>query len=52
MKMGYASQLREMGLISTSFLPNVLGLLNVYDGQGKPFSMEHWKVNEYYVQRE
>ncbi len=49
--MNYASQLRDMNIISSSFLPTMFELLGLYGGRKKPFQLELWEVQEYYVQR-
>ena len=48
--MGYANQLRNMDLVDTVFLPCILDLLDLHGGQGRPFRLEMWSVEEYFVQ--
>lgn len=50
--MGYGAQLRDLELIGTNFVPTVLGILNVVGGGRRPFALEPWSVEEYFVQRE
>ncbi|EJD05481.1 uncharacterized protein FOMMEDRAFT_103536 [Fomitiporia mediterranea MF3/22] len=49
-KIGYATQLRNLDLIGSNFLPFIFDLLEVYRGRGKPFPLEQWSVEEYFVQ--
>ncbi|KAI5116021.1 hypothetical protein M0805_005027, partial [Coniferiporia weirii] len=48
-KMGYAAQLRDLDLIESNFLPNILDLLDIYSGRSKPFNLEMWSIEEYFV---
>lgn len=48
--MGYATQLRDLDLIGSSFLPSIFDLLAVYGGRNRSFSLEHWSVDEHYLQ--
>lgn len=50
--MGYAGQLRDLGLIELSFLPFIFDLLDVSSVRNKSFPLEMWSVEEFYVQRE
>ncbi|KAL5521576.1 hypothetical protein ACEPAF_2324 [Sanghuangporus sanghuang] len=49
-KMSYATQLRDLDLIGSSFLPFIFDLLELYGGRSRPFPLEAWSVEEYYVQ--
>ncbi|KAL5514390.1 hypothetical protein ACEPAG_2478 [Sanghuangporus baumii] len=49
-KMSYATQLRDLDLIGSSFLPFIFDLLELYGGRSRPFPLETWSVEEYYVQ--
>ena len=49
--MGYAAQLRDLELISSNFVPTILGILNVIGGGARPFALDPWSVEEYYAQR-
>ncbi|THH03871.1 hypothetical protein EW145_g5943 [Phellinidium pouzarii] len=49
-KIGYATQLRDLNLISSNFLPIILELLEITGGRSKSFSIDIWSVEEYFVQ--
>ncbi|KAG8896139.1 hypothetical protein FRB99_009054, partial [Tulasnella sp. 403] len=44
----YLEQLRNLDLVSTSFVPKLLSLLKVTDGR-KPFPVEPWAVDEFHL---
>lgn len=48
-KASYIDQLRNLDLISASFMPTVLGLLNLDQGSSKVFRLEPWTIDEFYV---
>ncbi|KAI3605699.1 delta 9-fatty acid desaturase [Moniliophthora roreri] len=45
----YVDQLRNLEIISTHFIPTILGLLGVDRGIPKAFKLDVWAVEEYYV---
>lgn len=51
-KSGYIEHLRRLDLISNHFLPQVLGILGLYNGISKAFKLDIWAVDEYFLDRE
>lgn len=50
MRSAYVEQLRDLGIISTYFIPNILDLLHLTEGIGRAFKLDPWAVEEFYVQ--
>lgn len=48
-KSGYISHIRNLDIIATHFVPNILNLLELYDGVKKAFRLDFWAVDEYYI---
>ena len=48
-KSGYIQHLRNLDIVATHFIPNVFGLLDLYDGTKKAFKLEMWSVDEFYM---
>lgn len=46
---GYVQHLRNLDIVATSFVPNILGLLDLYDGAKKAFKLDMWSVDEFYM---
>ncbi|TDL24483.1 hypothetical protein BD410DRAFT_785971 [Rickenella mellea] len=49
-KMGYASQIRDLGIIATNFLPTIFASLDLYSGRSRAFQLDIWAIDEYYIQ--
>lgn len=49
--MGYGNHLRDLDLINSSFLPVVLELLDI-GGGAKPFRLELWSIEQFYLECE
>ncbi len=50
MRSAYVEQLRDRGIISTYFIPNILDLLRLPEGIARAFKLDAWAVDEFYVQ--
>ncbi|TFY76325.1 hypothetical protein EWM64_g7687, partial [Hericium alpestre] len=46
---GYTEHLRDLGLISSHFVPTILTLLDLYSGPSKAFKLDGWAVDEFYI---
>ncbi|KAK0452099.1 uncharacterized protein EV420DRAFT_1273820 [Desarmillaria tabescens] len=49
-KASYIDQLRSLDIIATSFMPMVLGTLNLDQGANKVYKLDLWAVDEYHVE--
>jgi hypothetical protein len=47
---GYISQLRELDLVWSYFIPQIFGLLGLEQGASKAFKLDAWSVDEFSVQ--
>jgi E3 ubiquitin-protein ligase listerin len=45
----YINHLRRLDIVATHFVPNILNLLDLYDGVKKAFKLDFWAVDEYYI---
>jgi hypothetical protein len=46
---GYINHIRSLNIIATHFVPNILNVLELYDGVKKAFKLDFWAVDEYYL---
>ncbi|KAF4581811.1 hypothetical protein EYR40_002829 [Pleurotus pulmonarius] len=46
----YVEQLRDRGIISAYFIPNIFDLLRLPEGIARAFKLDAWAVDEFYVQ--
>ncbi|RDB18704.1 E3 ubiquitin-protein ligase listerin [Hypsizygus marmoreus] len=46
----YIEQLRNLGVVETYFLPNVISLLRLDQGPLKAYKLDIWAVDEFYVE--
>lgn len=46
---GYVQQLRNLDVVAARFIPNIFGLLDLYDGAKKAFKLDMWSVDEFYM---
>ena len=46
---GYVQHLRSLDIVATRFIPNIFGLLDLYDGMKRAFKLEMWSVDEFYM---
>jgi E3 ubiquitin-protein ligase listerin len=53
-RMGYTEHLRTLGIVSKTFIPNILGILDLYNGlySGPPkaFKLDIWAVDEFHLE--
>ncbi|OBZ77520.1 E3 ubiquitin-protein ligase listerin [Grifola frondosa] len=48
-KSGYTDQLRDLGLITSQFLPSILNILGLYGGTVKAFKLDIWAIDQFYL---
>jgi hypothetical protein len=46
--LGYVEQLTLLDIVATHLLPTISALLNI-GPNGKPFKLDLWEVNDFYV---
>lgn len=50
-KNNYLEQLRNLEIVGSSLLPNILFMLNITGGRNQ-FKLDAWEINEFYIPSE
>ncbi|KAG1741443.1 uncharacterized protein EDB91DRAFT_1130453 [Suillus paluster] len=45
----YFNQMRSLGIIGDFFIPNIFDVLGLFSGKKKPFKLDIWAVDDFYI---